>query len=144
MVSFELNDQKKIGAGLTTFGIIFSFLGLIFLFDKKLLAVGNFVPFLFFLLLACFPLHKWCLILLYCHFKSDPLPLRLVFIDWIEVHHAIPRKTAKYKGNDIVWCWLLVCRNRLAYIRHDFGRVWFLHALQFSDRYYDQDRRMPI
>ncbi|XP_024923496.1 vesicle transport protein GOT1 isoform X2 [Ziziphus jujuba] len=41
MVSFELNDQKKIGAGLTTFGIIFSFLGLIFLFDKKLLAVGN-------------------------------------------------------------------------------------------------------
>lgn len=33
--------EIEIGAGLTTFGIIFSFLGLIFFFDKRLLAVGN-------------------------------------------------------------------------------------------------------
>ncbi|KAI9164937.1 hypothetical protein LWI28_004703 [Acer negundo] len=41
MVSFEMNDRKKIGLGLTGFGIFFSFLGIIFLFDKGLLAMGN-------------------------------------------------------------------------------------------------------
>ncbi|RZB42322.1 Vesicle transport protein GOT1 isoform A [Glycine soja] len=41
MVSFEMNDRKKIGLGLTGFGIFFSFLGLIFFFDKGLLAMGN-------------------------------------------------------------------------------------------------------
>ncbi|KAK1304675.1 hypothetical protein QJS10_CPA01g02865 [Acorus calamus] len=41
MVSFEMNDRKKIGLGLTGFGILFSFLGIIFLFDKGLLAMGN-------------------------------------------------------------------------------------------------------
>ncbi|KAK1274513.1 hypothetical protein QJS04_geneDACA012069 [Acorus gramineus] len=41
MVSFEMNDRKKIGLGLTGFGILFSFLGVIFLFDKGLLAMGN-------------------------------------------------------------------------------------------------------
>lgn len=41
MVSFEMNDRKKIGLGLTGFGIFFSFLGIIFLFDKSLLAMGN-------------------------------------------------------------------------------------------------------
>ncbi|KAK6933483.1 Vesicle transport protein, Got1/SFT2-like [Dillenia turbinata] len=41
MVSFEMNDRKKIGIGLTGFGIFFSFLGILFLFDKGLLAMGN-------------------------------------------------------------------------------------------------------
>ncbi|PKU79411.1 vesicle transport protein GOT1-like [Dendrobium catenatum] len=41
MVSFEMNDTKKIGIGLTGFGIFFSFLGIIFFFDKGLLAMGN-------------------------------------------------------------------------------------------------------
>ncbi|GAB2273684.1 Golgi Transport [Dionaea muscipula] len=41
MVSFEMNDRKKIGLGLTGFGIFFTFLGVIFLFDKGLLAMGN-------------------------------------------------------------------------------------------------------
>ncbi|XVF70243.1 hypothetical protein PTKIN_Ptkin11bG0145200 [Pterospermum kingtungense] len=41
MVSFEMNDEKKIGLGLTAFGIFFSFLGIIFFFDKGLLAMGN-------------------------------------------------------------------------------------------------------
>ncbi|XP_020248597.1 vesicle transport protein GOT1-like [Asparagus officinalis] len=41
MVSFEMNDRKKIGLGLTGFGIFFSFLGIIFFFDKGLLAIGN-------------------------------------------------------------------------------------------------------
>ncbi|KAL6349305.1 hypothetical protein AAG906_033961 [Vitis piasezkii] len=41
MVSFEMNDRKKIGLGLTAFGVFFSFLGIVFLFDKGLLAMGN-------------------------------------------------------------------------------------------------------
>ncbi|XP_020581259.1 vesicle transport protein GOT1-like isoform X2 [Phalaenopsis equestris] len=41
MVSFEVNDTKKIGIGLTGFGVFFSFLGIIFFFDKGLLAMGN-------------------------------------------------------------------------------------------------------
>ncbi|KAL0417431.1 UNVERIFIED_CONTAM: Vesicle transport protein GOT1 [Sesamum radiatum] len=41
MVSFEMNDRKKIGLGLTGFGVFFSFLGIIFLFDKGLIAMGN-------------------------------------------------------------------------------------------------------
>lgn len=41
MVSFEMNDRKKIGLGLTGFGVFFSFLGIVFFFDKGLLAMGN-------------------------------------------------------------------------------------------------------
>ncbi|KAJ8451019.1 hypothetical protein Cgig2_026828 [Carnegiea gigantea] len=41
MVSFEMNDMKKIGLGLTGFGVFFTFLGVVFLFDKGLLAMGN-------------------------------------------------------------------------------------------------------
>ncbi|KAL6656894.1 hypothetical protein ACP70R_004674 [Stipagrostis hirtigluma subsp. patula] len=41
MVSFEMNDRKKIGLGLTGFGLLFSFLGIIMLFDKGFLAMGN-------------------------------------------------------------------------------------------------------
>lgn len=41
MVSFEMNDIKKIGLGLTGFGVFFSFLGIIFFFDKGLIAMGN-------------------------------------------------------------------------------------------------------
>ncbi|BBG93572.1 hypothetical protein PRUPE_1G188000 [Prunus persica] len=41
MVSFEMNDRKKIGLGLTGFGIFFSCLGIVFFFDKGLLAMGN-------------------------------------------------------------------------------------------------------
>lgn len=41
MVSFEMNDRKKIGIGLTGFGVLFTILGVIFFFDKGLLAMGN-------------------------------------------------------------------------------------------------------
>ncbi|GJP30344.1 hypothetical protein CLOM_g756 [Closterium sp. NIES-68] len=41
MASFEMTDMKKIGIGLTAFGVLFSFLGVIFFFDKGLLAMGN-------------------------------------------------------------------------------------------------------
>ncbi|XP_038079195.1 vesicle transport protein GOT1B-like isoform X2 [Patiria miniata] len=47
---FEVSDFQKIGIGLTGFGAFFLFLGIIFLFDKGLLAIGNI---LFLVGLAC-------------------------------------------------------------------------------------------
>jgi len=38
---FEITDFQKIGIGLTGFGVFFLFLGVIFIFDKGLLALGN-------------------------------------------------------------------------------------------------------
>ncbi|OXU20219.1 hypothetical protein TSAR_013061 [Trichomalopsis sarcophagae] len=38
---FEITDTQKIGVGLAGFGIAFLFLGVILLFDKGLLAIGN-------------------------------------------------------------------------------------------------------
>ncbi|XP_067001196.1 vesicle transport protein GOT1B [Anabrus simplex] len=38
---FEVTDVQKIGVGLAAFGISFLFLGVLLLFDKALLALGN-------------------------------------------------------------------------------------------------------
>ena len=38
---FEITDFQKIGIGLTGFGVFFLFLGVLFIFDKGLLALGN-------------------------------------------------------------------------------------------------------
>ncbi|KAK9499642.1 hypothetical protein O3M35_002650 [Rhynocoris fuscipes] len=38
---FEITDTQKIGVGLAAFGIFFLFLGVVLLFDKGLLAIGN-------------------------------------------------------------------------------------------------------
>ncbi|XP_050521989.1 vesicle transport protein GOT1B isoform X3 [Daktulosphaira vitifoliae] len=38
---FEITDLQKIGVGLAGFGITFLFLGMLLLFDKGLLAIGN-------------------------------------------------------------------------------------------------------
>ncbi|GIZ04988.1 hypothetical protein CEXT_210851 [Caerostris extrusa] len=38
---FQITDYQKIGIGLTGFGLFFLFLGVVFLFDKGLLALGN-------------------------------------------------------------------------------------------------------
>jgi len=38
---FEITDIQKIGIGLTGFGVFFLFLGVLFIFDKGLLALGN-------------------------------------------------------------------------------------------------------
>mmetsp|Transcript_31442 Transcript_31442/g.76722 ORF Transcript_31442/g.76722 Transcript_31442/m.76722 type:complete len:144 (-) Transcript_31442:370-801(-) len=35
------SDDKKIGIGLTAFGILFMFMGVVFLFDTSLLTLGN-------------------------------------------------------------------------------------------------------
>ena len=39
----NLSDNRKIGIGLTSLGILFLFLGMILLFDSLLLAFGNFL-----------------------------------------------------------------------------------------------------
>ncbi|GFR47756.1 hypothetical protein Agub_g9521 [Astrephomene gubernaculifera] len=36
-----LNDQRKIGLGLTAFGILFTVLGMLLFFDRGLIAMGN-------------------------------------------------------------------------------------------------------
>ncbi|KAB0792299.1 hypothetical protein PPYR_14258 [Photinus pyralis] len=38
---FEITDTQKIGVGLAGFGMFFLFLGVLMLFDKSLLALGN-------------------------------------------------------------------------------------------------------
>lgn len=40
-MSFQVGDAKKIGIGLTSFGLAFTALGVVLLFDKGLLAMGN-------------------------------------------------------------------------------------------------------
>ena len=41
MNSMSISDNKKIGIALTTFGLIFLFLGVLLFFDSGLLAIGN-------------------------------------------------------------------------------------------------------
>eukprot|EP00983_Pelagomonas_calceolata_P089250 1157297-Pelagomonas_calceolata.AAC.7 len=36
-----MTDQRKIGLGLTAFGILFTVLGMLMLFDRGLIAMGN-------------------------------------------------------------------------------------------------------
>ncbi|CAG9768198.1 unnamed protein product [Ceutorhynchus assimilis] len=38
---FDISDTQKIGVGLAGFGVFFLFLGMLMLFDKSLLALGN-------------------------------------------------------------------------------------------------------
>lgn len=44
---FEITDLQKIGVGLAGFGIAFLFLGVLMIFDKGLLAIGNVSSFFF-------------------------------------------------------------------------------------------------
>ncbi|PSS26416.1 Vesicle transport protein [Actinidia chinensis var. chinensis] len=41
MASFEAIDMKKIGLGLTGFGVVFTVIGIFLLFDKGFIAMGN-------------------------------------------------------------------------------------------------------
>ncbi|KAL6761661.1 vesicle transport protein [Haematococcus lacustris] len=41
MMQLWLNDQRKIGLGLTGFGILFTILGMLLMFDRGLIAMGN-------------------------------------------------------------------------------------------------------
>ena len=37
----QIDDKKKIGLGLTCFGVFFIILGIVLFFDKGLIAIGN-------------------------------------------------------------------------------------------------------
>ena len=99
------SDETEIGLGLTAFGIFFSFLGVIFFFDKGLLAMGNVSksfhhPFIAQLLPLLCVAH-----LVYCCFdacltlcclgddESDSLPLRGDVNHWTEVLVAVLHET---------------------------------------------------
>ncbi|XP_047338774.1 vesicle transport protein GOT1-like [Impatiens glandulifera] len=41
MISVEASDVKKIGLGLTGCGVLFTLMGILFLFDKGYIAIGN-------------------------------------------------------------------------------------------------------
>ncbi|XP_047318328.1 vesicle transport protein GOT1-like [Impatiens glandulifera] len=41
MIPIEANDVKKIGLGLTGFGVLFTLMGILFFFDKGYIAIGN-------------------------------------------------------------------------------------------------------
>ncbi|KAH7521390.1 hypothetical protein FEM48_Zijuj07G0028000 [Ziziphus jujuba var. spinosa] len=103
MVSFEMNDRKKIGLGLTGFGIFFSFLGIIFFFDKGLLAMGN----------------------------VNPLLVRGDTYHWTKVHYAILYETPKFQGDDFIRHWLLFSCYRMANFWHDLGDIWVHRAFQW-------------
>lgn len=98
-------NETEIGLGLTGFGIFFSFLGIIFFFDKGLLAMGNVsnyvsptvfvaqVPLLD--LLFCI-LFAWCLLnmaLFLCGTESDTILIRGDINHWTEVLHAVLHET---------------------------------------------------
>lgn len=50
----QVRNEAEIGLGLTGFGVLFSFLGIIFFFDKGFLAMGNVSAGLFFHSFLCY------------------------------------------------------------------------------------------
>ncbi|KAF3323259.1 Got1/Sft2-like vescicle transport protein family isoform 4 [Carex littledalei] len=137
MVSFEMNDMKKIGLGLTGFGVFFSFLGIIFLFDKGFLAMGNalFVN----LTKAIYPV-------------PDSFHIRTDDDNWPEIHNAVLHEAQELQGYNIIWDWLFNGAYRLASDWHDFGGlrsmfesdVFFFHVLQLVTRYRGRRGRVPV
>ncbi|KAH9610556.1 hypothetical protein KSS87_018306, partial [Heliosperma pusillum] len=92
-----------IGLGLTGFGVFFTFLGVVFLFDKGLLAMGN-----------VHPLLVWV--------GTD---------NRIEIHSTIFHEAAKLQGDNILWRWLLLCSDRVANTGNDIGVIWVSRTLQW-------------
>ncbi|EOY17141.1 Got1/Sft2-like vescicle transport protein family isoform 4, partial [Theobroma cacao] len=101
MVSFEMNDRKKIGLGLTGFGIFFSFLGIIFFFDKGLLAMGN---------------------ILFISGVTLTIGLKSTMQFFMKRQNS---------GDNFFWCWLLFCCHWMAYLWHDIGGIWICCTLQW-------------
>uniref|UniRef100_J3M1Z6 Uncharacterized protein n=1 Tax=Oryza brachyantha TaxID=4533 RepID=J3M1Z6_ORYBR len=85
----EAHYSTQIGLGLTGFGVFFSFLGIVFFFDKGLIAMGNVIILSFvFSLEFCgsesdeYACAHFCLI-------SDSPPVRFGFDNWSEINYAI-------------------------------------------------------
>ncbi|KAK6935042.1 Vesicle transport protein, Got1/SFT2-like, partial [Dillenia turbinata] len=106
--SFSLVDTfpRKIGIGLTGFGIFFSFLGILFLFDKGLLAMGN---------------------ILFLSGVTLTIGLKSTMQFFMKPQNY---KVCILGGNNILWCWLLPGPNRMAYPWHDLGVIRVHYPLQ--------------
>ncbi|KAK9121190.1 hypothetical protein Syun_018807 [Stephania yunnanensis] len=101
--------MTEIGLGLTGFGVFFSILGIIFFFDKGLLAMGN---------------------------VSKDAHSVLDFIlgdvdDRIEIYHAILHETTKLQGYILIWLGLCLGPYRMAYLGDDIGGIRFHCAVQW-------------
>ncbi|KAF6158917.1 hypothetical protein GIB67_012334 [Kingdonia uniflora] len=100
--------ETEIGLGLTGFGIFFSFLGIIFFFDKGLLAMGN----------------------------VNPILVRGDVDHWTKIHHAVLHEASKLQGLIIslvsdwtgyylFWFWFLFGPHWMARDGNDIGSLWF-------------------
>ena len=87
-------SSSEIGLGLTGFGVFFSFLGIVFFFDKGLIAMGN-VNFLFSIFSSTFSIDELTsmhMVNLFSCILSDTLPVRFGYDNWSEINYAVLHK----------------------------------------------------
>ncbi|BAT88938.1 hypothetical protein VIGAN_05258500 [Vigna angularis var. angularis] len=131
MVSFEMNDRKKIGLGLTGFGIFFSFLGVMFFFDKGLLAMGNI------LFVSGVSLTIGLKSTMQFFMKRSNFKVNFVicfFLHSMSLHGSFSTLTfyifTGSVGNHFIWYWIHYSYIGVAYSGHDCGVLWIHRTLQ--------------
>ncbi|KAL8138342.1 hypothetical protein V2J09_004343 [Rumex salicifolius] len=116
---------ERIGLGLTMFGVFFTFLGVIFLFDKGLLAMGN-ILFMSGLALTIGPKSTLQFFMKPQNFKQSPQYL-LFYANAPSIYSHWLLTFDDSLGNNLFWCWLLFRDYRLANFGDDPRIIW-LHC----------------